>query len=202
MPAENPDPQSPVARAMLSFIRCLGARERHEVYLSTPITTGRAFVAWRKLADPLIRPGHPRYESLHYDNVTARNIARIPPLLDTLRRRYPDRLVIDPTSLADIDGWQQEDYHRFWCTLIARYAAITIFAADWQFSTGCINEFAAALASSAQIYSESLTPLTKKDGTALIEAAIDELDGTGIDAEPLRSGLRAVYEAADGETAG
>lgn len=193
--SQIPAQDDPVASALLSFVRCLGARDGHEAYLSTPITTGRAFVAWRHLSGASIAPGHPHYESLHHENVVALNLQRVPPLLAAMRERYPGKLVIDPTSLEDIAGWEQPDYHRFWCALIERYVAVVMFADGWQFSTGCIHEFAAALRSGSQVHDESFTPLSKEDGLALVGAAIAEIEALGVDSEPLRTSLRAVEQA-------
>lgn len=191
----NSNQDNPAARTLLSFIKCVGAREKHEVYLSTPITTGRAFVTWRQMSGSQIDPSHPHYESQHYANVIALNLQRVPSLVAQLRARYSGRLVIDPTSLEDISGWEQEDYLRFWCSLIEEYVAIAIFAEGWQFSTGCIGEFATALRFSAEIYSESFAPLSKHDGEHLIRAAIAEVEELSLDSEPLRLGLRAVESA-------
>src|SRR5205809_514466 len=103
--------------ALLSFARCLGARERSEVYLSAPITTGKQFVAWRRTADGSLERDHPEYAERHREQVVETNIARVAPLVRTLRERFAGRLVIDPTALAGVPGWLQEDYHDLWCAV-------------------------------------------------------------------------------------
>ena len=141
-PRAHPD----AGRALLTFARCFGARKSHEVYLSTPITTGEAFVTWRHTHGAHISLDNPSYESLHYEHVIAANITRVAPLVAELRKRYSDRLVIEPTPL-EADGWTQRQYRDFWCALIEQYVAVVVLADGWQFSTGCVFEFATAIKS-------------------------------------------------------
>ena len=170
-PAVNPMTPSPpqpgvevTAAALHSFTRCFGARDDHEVYLSTPITTGHAYVLWRHSSGSQVAQDNPQYSSLHYEHVISTNLTRVAPLVSFLRDRFPDRLVMDPTYLEDIQGWEQEDYHDFWCNLIEKYAAMVVFADGWQFSTGCVSEFATALRTGKKVYAQSLTPLTPREG--------------------------------------
>ncbi|HVB42897.1 MAG TPA: hypothetical protein VNF47_09360 [Streptosporangiaceae bacterium] len=180
---------SDIADALLGFASCFGARDRSEVYLSAPITTGRAFVAWQRLVGSQLSPDHPHYESLHHKNVVELNLRQVPPLLAKIRSRFPGRLVIDPTSLDDVPGWEQEDYHRFWCSLIERYISVVVFADGWHFSTGCIYEFATALRSADQILDETFAPLSRAEGTRLIRQAIAEIEQLSLDSTLLRRGL-------------
>jgi hypothetical protein len=183
------------ARALLSFAKCFGARDGHEVYLSAPITTGEAYVIWRNTHGSELTHDDPGYKSLHYENVVSTNLMRVAPLVAQLRRRFPERLVIDPTSLADLPGWEQTDYHEFWCHLIERYAALVIFADGWQFSTGCVREFATAIQGKIKTVDQSLAPLTLRDGISLISAAIVEFDRLHVDSSRLRQGLTAAERA-------
>jgi hypothetical protein len=192
-----PAMSGPVGPALLSFAKCFGARDSHEVYMSAPITTGEAYVAWRHNHGAPITRDHPQYESLHYENVISANVTRVGPLVAKLRRRYPDRLVIDPTSLDNIDGWSQSDYHDFWRALIEKYVALVVFADGWQFSTGCVYEFATALRSGKEVYAESLKPLDRQDGLHMIAAAVAEFENLNVDAESLRRALQSVERATE-----
>lgn len=194
LPAMN----GPVGPALLSFARCFGARDSHEVYMSAPITTGEAYVTWRHNNGSGITRDHPQYESLHYENVISANVTRVGSLVAKLRRRYADRLVIDPTSLDNVDGWSQSDYHNFWCALIEKYVALIVFADGWQFSTGCVYEFATALRSGKESVTESLRPLDRQDGLHMIATAIAEFERLNVDAESLRRAFQAVEQATKG----
>lgn len=180
------------ANALQSFTRCLGARDSHEVYLSAPITTGQAFVSWRHSYGSHVGVENEQYASLHYEHVISTNLTRVAPLVKNLREKFPDRLVIDPTSLEDIPGWSQGDYLAFWCDLIEKFAAMVVFADGWHFSTGCVTEFATALRTNKRVCTQSLAPLTQDEGIQMISKAIREFDRLHVDSGSLRRGLQAV----------
>lgn len=185
---------------MLSFARCLGARDREEVYVSTPITTGHAYVTWRNNESGQIDRAHPLYSDLHREHVIEKNIARVRPVISNFRSRFRDQLVIDPTALHDIDDWEQLDYHAFWCALIEQYVRTVIFTDGWQFSTGCVREFAAAIRIQARILTEDLRPLTIPVGIQLIGEAVLKLEELDVDPESLRSAFTLVKEAAQNQS--
>lgn len=178
--------------ALLSFARCLGALEHEAVYLSAPITTGELFVAWRQANDSALERTDPEYPALHRAQVVAKNVARVVPLVAQLRRRFAERVVIDPTSLDDVGGWDQADYRDFWCEVIRRYAHTVVFADGWQYSHGCVAEFAAALRVPARLLTERLNPLTLDEGVGMVTAAADRLQGLGEDTVVLRATLESV----------
>lgn len=185
----------PTFKALLGFIQCLGARPRHEIYFSTPITSGETFVHWRRTAHRDVDDEHPDYRALHYEHVVAKNLARVRPLVASLRIRFPDRLVVDPTELEDVDGWAQPDYHDFWCAVIARYAAKIVFANGWQYSNGCVAEFATAVDAQIPMYTEDLNEIHPIHGIALVDNAIAELQGLGEEPSFLRSWLATARES-------
>ncbi|HET9894318.1 MAG TPA: hypothetical protein VFQ44_05245 [Streptosporangiaceae bacterium] len=195
MTHQDSDQEDPVALALLGFMKCIGARDKHEVYLSTPITTGPAFITWRQQHRAQLSPADPHYEASHALNVATPNRMRVQPLVQSLRERFAERLVIDPTGLEDVTEWKQRHYRDFWCSLIERYVAIIIFSDGWQFSAGCISEFAAAIRSSAETYTETFSPLPKEKGVALIESALAEMGHLDIPCEDQRDGLLAVRAA-------
>lgn len=192
MTAERPSETDITAGALQSFARCFGARDGHEVYLSAPITTGEAYVVWRHSYGSHVSRDNPQYDSLHYEHVISTNLSRAAPLVKYLREMFPDRLVIDPTSLEDIPGWGQEDYHDFWCNLIEKYVATVVFADGWQFSTGCVSEFATALRTGKKVITQSLTPLTQADGLRMIANAVEEFDRLHVGSGSLRQAMQEV----------
>jgi hypothetical protein len=177
------------ARAMLNFAVALGARTRQEVYLSTPITTGDTYVRWRQETARSIGRDDPRYDELHRAEVINRNIARAAPLAERLRAEFPSRIVVNPADMADIEDWTQGDYHDFWCAVIRQFVEIVIFADGWQFSHGCVTEFATAVECGAQLLNQNLVPLTSEGGSALVAKAMAELDGLSEDTDSLRRAL-------------
>ena len=162
--------------ALLSLPRCLGARHQAEVYLSAPITTGAQYLAWRRTPDGSLQRDHPEYRERHRAQVVQTNIARIAPLVRSLRERFAGQLVIDPTGLADVEGWKQDDYHELWCAVVETYAQTVVFADGWQYSTGCAAEFGAALRVRARLLTERLEPLASAEGLALLAAAVAEME--------------------------
>jgi len=194
-PPERPRPDA-VHHAMLSFARCLGARDRQEVYVSTPITTGAAYVTWRNNVGNHLDRSHPKYRDQHREHVIDKNIARIRPVISGLRRHFHGQLVVDPTSLPDVDDWEQHDYHAFWCALIEQYIRTAVFTDGWQFSTGCVREFATAIKAGVWILQEDLAPLTIPTGLQLVRDAIRKFEELGVDAETLRSALASAEQAA------
>lgn len=190
--AETPTrPSEPTVphRAMVSFARCMGARRHHEVYLSAPITTGVNFVNWRKEVRSSIGHDHPDYTAQHREHVIERNIARIAPLVASLRAKFSDRLVIDPTALDDVDDWIQSDYHEFWCEVVKLYAHTVVFADGWQLSQGCVREFGTAVETRATLLTESLKPLPALAGVKMVTDAVHYLEQHGEDSTDLRRSL-------------
>jgi hypothetical protein len=174
----------PTSRAMLSFLRAVGARPHHEVYFSTPITTGETFVQWRRGNG--MDDAHPDYQALHHEHVIARNLERVAPIVVALRAQFADRLVIDPTGLDAIDDWTQPDYHAFWSLVVERYASRIVFSDGWQYSTGCVTEFVTALRHDIPMFAEDMAELTRSRAIELLTAAIDELVSIGEDPVALR----------------
>ena len=165
------------------------------MYLSTPITTGEAFVTWRHTHGAHISLDNPSYESLHYEHVIATNITRVAPLVAELRKRYSDRLVIEPTPL-EADGWTQRQYRDFWCALVEQYVAVVVLADGWQFSTGCVYEFATAMIVGKRVLNQSLQPIASQEGLNMIDGAIEEFEDLNVDSADLRDAHRAVVQSA------
>ena len=165
--------------------RC--ADDRYPIsYLCVPITTGRAHIEW-----------HAQHG--HTPDVVGRSRAGRKGTMAANRRRgreTADRLrailtgtVIDPSRLADVPGWEQTDYHFFWTRVIERYAEKVLFSDGWQYSVGCVIEFAKAVQLGLPTLTEHLIPLDATAGKRLVRAAIDEYDAVGLNAEALRQSL-------------
>lgn len=196
MPPDLTHSGDPTCRAMLSCLRSVGALPHHEIYFSTPITTGETFVRWRRGNG--MDDEHPEYRALHHEHVVTRNRERVQPIVAALRKRFTDRLVIDPTGLDDIDDWTQFDYHRFWSLVVQQFAARIVFSNGWQYSTGCVVEFVTALRHDIPMFDEELAELTPARGVQLLTSAIDEYVEIGEDPVSLREYLGEALEALRG----
>jgi len=191
-PASKEAEAEATARAMLDFAVALGARAHRELYLSTPITTGHAFVQWRRSSAASVGRDHPRYWELHREQVVKPNIERTVPIEKFLRSKFPDYMIINPAGLADIDGWRQVDYHRFWCAVIERFAEVVVFTDGWQFSIGCVQEFITAARVNSKMLDQKLKPLDSKTGLTMIADAVTSLEGVEEDTTALKESLAQI----------
>jgi hypothetical protein len=201
-PPGSPERSVVLHRAMVSFASCMGAKQRHEIYLSAPITTGAVFVNWRKEIRSTTGHNHPEYEARHRKQVIERNIARVAPLAAALRLKFSDRLVIDPTTLDEVDNWSQQDYHEFWCEVINRYAHTVVFADGWELSHGCVREFETAVGSGLELLTENLNPLCVSAGIKMVADAVTHLERLDEDATCLRRSLAKLRHTAEVAEAG
>ncbi|HVB42900.1 MAG TPA: DUF4406 domain-containing protein [Streptosporangiaceae bacterium] len=157
------------------------------IYLSVPITTGRAHLRLRSSL----------WDAHESDVQCVR--AR---LMDSNRRRADDAVmrlrattganVIDPSSLPDIPGWTQPDYHEFWTRVIGSFAEKVAFLDEWQYSVGCTTEFAAAIQLGLPTLTERLIPLDILSGVQLIRSALSEYEEAQVSSASLRSSFEAV----------
>jgi hypothetical protein len=185
-----------VGTALLSFVRCLGGRQRNAVYVSTPITTGPAYLDWRRQVSGTLDESHAKYRDTLRSQVIEANIARAADIVLRVRQRFADHdLVIDPTLLHDVDDWIQSDYHRFWSEVVRRFARSVVFVDGWEYSTGCTVEFAAAVTVGAKLFTGSFHEISPTAGVQLVARAIDEVESAKLDSTPLKRSLRSIEEA-------
>ena len=85
------------------------------------------------------------------------------------------RVVIDPTSFPDREGWTQPDYHAFWAAVIERFAGTVVFADGWQYSNGCSYEFLIAQTTGVETLDQRRCPLGREQGAAMIRAAVADM---------------------------
>jgi hypothetical protein len=148
-------------------------------YLSAPITSGKRFSDWHARSNgdvSLSRPG--RREEFERE-VVAPNRERVRELVAELRRTCAGAL-IDPTALADLPNWTQDDYRVFWSRVIETFAGRVVLVDGWQYSNGCSYEFLTALRKRIPAFDERQRPLPPAEGLRLLRAAIAELKGRAI----------------------
>jgi hypothetical protein len=186
MPAFPPQPLHGTEVDRLASVFASVVSGREAVYVSTPITTGR-----RLSGLGTIDKEHPEYEHRYKNVVRDPNRQAARGVVDDLRRTA-GRVVIDPSSLADIPGWTQDDYLTFWGSVIERFVERVIFVDGWQFSRGCVFEFYLATTAGIPTYSSERQPLRRHDGMALIDEAIAEFADSAIDATFFRQVRAAI----------
>jgi len=149
-----------IADLLVSFVGQCGASERNCIYLSTPMTSGRRYLG--QTAD--------RSAELFALNCQhARQVAQ------SLRMSNESVVVIDPTWLEQVPGWNQSDYHSLWSQVIERYARRIIFINDWQYSVGCSIEFAVATRLQLPRIDQNSSPISRSVGRKLISRAAAEI---------------------------
>jgi hypothetical protein len=193
----QPDSRTGVAAApsgimdtILGVLHCT-MEGREGVYVSAPITTGRRFVEWRRGSGATLTPADEDYRVQHRIHVVLPNREHVRPLVRRLRQHFPG-VVIDPTALEDIPSWVQDDYHSLWTEVVERYAHTVVFTDGWQYSSGCIREFLAAVRSGAALLREDLTWLNPHDGVRLIEEVVNSVDGSLLPTAPLSDALNEI----------
>ncbi len=159
--------------------------DRKAVYLSAPITTGRRFVDAAIAARSIeLEPNQ------HRRLVIEPNRRHVRALVRRLRFRFG--VVIDPTSLADVDEWTQADYRVFWGRVIELYASRVVFADGWELSNGCAYEYVTALRTGARTLTERLRPLTPAQAARQLKAAGSCLESAGLPASFLDAARKEV----------
>lgn len=155
----------PTGEAMLSLFACTGVSVRSAVYVSTPLTSGEIVIDWHERTAAGEESPRPLKAEVFRENTlrAKRLIARV--------RAHFDTPTIEPTSLLDVPGWDQNDYHLFWCATIERYAYGVVFNQGWNYSTGCVAEFASAVLSGADLYDDELNLMSPSRALRLIQNA-------------------------------
>jgi len=99
--------------------------------------------------------------------------------MEFLRWRHVG-LFIDPTS-CEVPGWSQSDYADFWTLVLERHVKRVIFLDGWEYSRGCVHEFAIAQELGLDCVDEGLQPITRETGLRLLESAKLEASALGLD---------------------
>ncbi|MEW1584924.1 hypothetical protein AB0283_05685 [Micromonospora vinacea] len=160
--------------------RC-GAMVQGCIYVSTPITTGRRHSGLTGTRAPVqssegesrIRLGAIEANRRHALGVTWRV------------RAATSATVIEPTSLVDVPGWRQQDYHHLWTSVLERYASSVVFVDGWQFSVGCAIEFATAVRLRLKLMDERMELLDAGLALSMLQSALLH-SGAGPDGEDLQ----------------
>ena len=157
----------------LQICATLGIEPRSCTYLSTPITSGPAFIRWKQSLGDQVREEDRQYWRDHRLNVIAENETRIAPIERRLRKEVSGVLV-SPIHLH-ISGWSQLEYHRFWQEFISQWCAAVVFSEGWEFSTGCCVEALTSVVHGLRLFDQDLADLTPSKMATSLESARRDL---------------------------
>lgn len=173
-------------RSTLSTYRTLGLatpRRKGAVYASSPITSGF------RLCDCAKGLGMTP-EALRRDCPEEFQTSVMQPNLRD-GTRFGERLRKDGWPLVIVPGeffargWAQEHYMSLWRQVIVRFARSVAFNAQWQWSSGCVEEFLIAVQSRKRLLSCNGQSYPAQQGADLIRRTVDEIDHWGFDPKPL-----------------
>jgi hypothetical protein len=157
---------------LLTFLQSF-IPDRNAVYVSSPITSGRRYIEWVKK--------HPGNRSFSGDNqnpefitsVIGKNREHSKSVIQKMRALFSDKVLIDPTAVPDISGWNQDDYRYAWGRVIEEYTKVLVLSNDWQFSCGCIYEYLIGKRIGIKIIDEEQQEITLERGLRLMKEAIN-----------------------------
>lgn len=157
---------------MLQSMRCvIGHGEA--IYISGPITTGQIFLKWHLLSGSKLLSDPVNYKNSLISNVIAVNEVSILEIAEKVRGMKSNP-VIEPASLR-IDEWRQNDYIKFWLSVLEKFVAEIFFVDGWQYSAGCAAEFRFAIDSGYVVHSQNGQEITLAVGRDLVLKAADEI---------------------------
>lgn len=157
--------------AVVEFLVCLFS-QREAVYVSAPITSGKRLLEWHQEQKFTYAGNHPDQSVL--SGVAEFNRTHARKVVQRLREAF-NKPLMDPTVVADLRDWTQDDYRFLWACIIERYISIAVFVTDWNYSNGCAYEFLVAKQHGITTLDETLQPLSIVDGMKLIKDAITDI---------------------------
>jgi hypothetical protein len=169
---------------------------RKAIYASTELTTGLRFYGelrarQLKTARELKQQmGSAWYSATIWDV----NVEAASRFADAIREQAGGAPVITPAPFS-APGWSQPEYLGFWEELIRTRISAVWFNENWQYSNGCVFEFAVACHASVPAFDHLGRPLSRAEGAAIVRAAIAELDGDAFDTTAMRESLERIDQA-------
>lgn len=147
--------------------------DQKAIYVTSPITSGRRYIEWIKL--------HPENRVFSGDNQNPEFVTNVievnrkhaKSVIQKIRTLFPNKVVIDPTAVPDISGWNQGDYRYAWGKIIEQYTETLVLSNDWQFSCGSIYEFLIGKRLNIKVLDENQQKMSLDRGLQLITEATD-----------------------------
>ena len=172
---------------LLSVVDRCGDARHPFAYLSVPLTTGRAYIELRARRAKTGTNNADEFQAERRRTVE-HNRRRAHEAAKFLRTNVRG-MVIDPSRLVDVPGWEQRDYHMFWTTVIDRFAEEVFFLDGWQYSVGCTIEFSTAVKLGLPTLTIEFITLNPATGQQLVHDAVQEYAQIGLDPKPLCDAL-------------
>ncbi|MEN3335224.1 MAG: hypothetical protein V7641_4589 [Blastocatellia bacterium] len=122
------------------------------------------------------------------------NVARGVAFAEKLRERGLINVVTPGPFFAR--GFDQQHYLYLWEWLIIKKIYQVWFNKDWQYSNGCTLEYAIAAKKGIPRLDYEGSPLSLKEATASVTAAVKELHAAGFQVDKLKANLQLISELA------
>jgi hypothetical protein len=146
--------------------------EQETIYMSAPITSGKRLLEAQQNGNSSLPKSSLQTELstqiIAHNRLYAKAVAQ-------KIRAESDAVVIDPTLVGDIDGWNQDDYRAAWAKVIEKYVKTFISVDDWNYSNGCAYEFLVAKRLNLKTLDERFNFISLDEGISLIEKAVRDL---------------------------
>jgi hypothetical protein len=179
-----------------SAMDCLLNGEK-ALYASTELTTGvRLYNAMREsgvrtVAELKQIKGKDWYAA----NIWDANLKAGSEFASRVRANLDGKFMVITPGPFSAPGWTQPEYLAFWEQLVRTRISSAWFNLNWQYSNGCTFEFAVAVDAGVPVYDNEGRALDTRQGTQLIDAAIQSLAKDGFDVSKLRENLSRLQPA-------
>jgi hypothetical protein len=173
-----------------SAMDCVLNREK-AIYASAELTTGRRlYNALREFhvkssTDLKQLKGKEWYTA----NIWDANVKSAQDFAAGVREKLGGKTSVITPAPFSAPGWTQPEYLAFWEQLLRTRISSSWFKSDWQYSNGCTFEFAVSINAGLPTFDHQGNPLSLRQGTELIEAAIRDLDSASLDTAKLYENL-------------
>ena len=163
---------------------------RKAVYASSPLTTGNRALALMRAhgvtdtSDLRAHLGEAEYRDLLWNP----NVSEAVAFAERIRVGSRHELVITPAPFM-APGWNQDEYLAFWERLIRTRVELVYFNDGWQYSSGCVFEFAVALDEGVPTLDSAGNSMAPDEGRRLAEVALKELEEEGLASDLMKKSV-------------
>ena len=175
-----------------------GTRRKGAVYASSPITSGlmlfNLMIELGIKSPDELKSAHPlRFKT----DVLDKNLANGEIFGRSLQNKGFAIVIVPSQFFAK--GWAQEHYMSLWRQVIIRHARTVALNTNWQWSTGCVEEFLIGLQNRKRIvYQTGEVVDEPRKAADLILNSMREIDSWGFESKPLYDLWRQIVLTIDG----
>lgn len=180
---------------VFSGIDCV-LNDEQAIYCSSELTTGmRLYEALRTHG---VRTAAELKGKLGRDwfgvNIFDANVKSGKEFAQCVRNRLTDKTIVITPGPFTAPTWTQPEYLFFWEELLRTRIKSACFNRNWQFSNGCVFEFAVAQDHGVPALNHNGETLELEEGIQMIEGAIQTLQADGFDTSTLGETLQRLRE--------